>query len=78
MSWTSFEQVGKIREASKKVDKKMRVDLDKGVNVVFPDGWKINAQHLVERSEKAITGWLTVLWTIRKDGYAKKETEICG
>lgn len=66
MSWTTFQEIGKLREAAKdSVCKDIKIVIDNGIYYTFPDGMKINATNLKERSQKAITGWLNVLWTIR-------------
>lgn len=64
MSWSTFEEVGKLREAARGCAFKVRLDLN-GLAYVFPDGWRVDAKHLTERSIKAITSWLTVLWMVR-------------
>lgn len=64
MSWSTFQEVGKLREVVARCNFGVKLDLN-GLAFVFPDGWRIDAQHLKERSIEAIVSWLTVLWTIR-------------
>ena len=65
MSWTTFQEVGKLREAAKESKCGAKVDLSNGVHFVFPDGWKIEAKHHADRAVSVIAGWLDMLWTIR-------------
>lgn len=64
MSWSTFEEIGHLREAAKGCAFKVRLDISK-MAYIFPDGWRIDAHRLKERSIEAIVSWLTVLWTIR-------------
>lgn len=64
MSWSTFEEIGHLREAAEGCAFKVKLDISK-MAYIFPDGWSIKAEHLKERSVKAITSWLTVLWRIR-------------
>ena len=76
MSWTTFQEIGKLKEATEACEFKAKVDLSDGIKVVFPDGWKIKAEHLMARSTNAITDWLTVLWTIRNGRVADEKKQI--
>ena len=74
-SWTTFEQIGNLKTAAEQCKFKVRFDL-REMAYIFSDGWKVDAKHLVERSVKAITSWLTVLWTIRIGRDAEEKTTI--
>lgn len=71
MSWTTFKEIGKLKEATRKAKCNVRLDLSDGVKYIFPDGWRIDAKHHAERSIDAIAGWLDMLWVIRMASYSK-------
>ena len=67
MSLTSFKQIGKIKEASEHCDCKIKVDLNQGLHCIFPDGFRLNVQSLVDCSRVTIISWLNMIWAIRKE-----------
>lgn len=75
MSWTTFQEIGKLKEAAEGCKFEVKLDIKK-MDYIFPDGWRVNARHLIERSISAIISWLTVLWTIRVDANRAKRKSL--
>lgn len=77
MSWSTFKEIGKLREAAQESVGKPKLVIDGGLYYRFPDGMLIDAFHLKDRSTKAITGWLNVLWIAHIWGRTDDKRQIC-
>lgn len=75
MSWSTFEEIGHLREAAEGCKFAVKLDISK-MDYIFPDGWRVSAKKYTERSIKAIISWLTVLWTIRVDANRAKRKNL--
>jgi len=73
MGITEFREIGKIKEATEHCNCKIKIDLNKGLHCIFPDGFRLNVQGLKDRSRTAIISWLNMIWAIRQD-VAKKHS----
>ena len=62
-----FQEHGRLRRIAKSIDKYACVfERDNHMYVVFSTGQVLNADHLHDRSDNAVYGWLTTLYYIRK------------